>query len=335
MGPSRDAISVYECIWRPGIPESGVPHHYLVLVSHFQLPQDHWVSRGYQQNFASADKRVAVFSVSAKCVIERDRPIKSNFREPGFTTFLEGRVPNPLLERAFASVERRVLNEIRTISAARQGPEQKADVANLFAVHLVRSPAFKSFYRHIGDRFRVNDVESFATDERLTERFKASEGRPPDDGELLDLALRSYAELVADPMSLVSTMIRHHDAMAERLNRFHLQIIELASGLPGLVIGDTPVVHARLKEDKYGFRDHLALGAGDLIIGPLTRATAACFTGRQLAPVLVTTRKVVDAINAIFIRAALEEVACHPDDAKALQQTYTRLDRLPPWLLTG
>lgn len=299
-----------------------------------ELPRDHWVSRGYQQNFASSDKRVAVFSLRSGRVVEVGRPIKSNFREHGFTTFLEAGVPNDLLERAFASVESRVLNEIRTVNANRRGPAQKADVANLFAIHLVRSPSFKAFHRHIEENFRAGAVRSFATtNEELIERFKASEGRPPNDGELLDLALRVYDEMVSDPMSLVEAMIRQHDAIAAMLNRFHLQVIELAPGLPGFVIADTPVAHADLNRGRYGFRDRLALGDADFIIGPLTRTTAACFTARPLPPMLVKTRKLLDATNAIFLRAALEEIACHPDDARALQQTHSRLDRLPPTLL--
>lgn len=118
-----------------------------------ELPYDHFVSRGYQQNFASADKRVAVLSVRSVRVVESDRPIKSNFREQGFTTFLNAEVPNDLLEKAFMSVESRVLNEIRNIDVDRRGPRQKADVANLFAIHLVRSPKFKWFHRHVGERF--------------------------------------------------------------------------------------------------------------------------------------------------------------------------------------
>jgi hypothetical protein len=226
-----------------------------------------------------------------------------------------------------------VLNEIRTIGADRRGPPQKADVANLFAIHLVRSPAFKSFHQSIGDRLRENDVTAFATDGELRERFEASEGRPPNEGELLDLTLRAYDEMVADPMSLVTTMIRQHDAMAEMLNGFHLQVVELTAGLPGFVIGDTPVVHALQREGRYGFRDCLALGDADFIIGPLTRTTAACFTVRPLGPVLVKTRKMLDTINAILLRAALAEVACHPDDARAVRQTHSRMDRLPPSLL--
>lgn len=304
-----------------------------MIVPDIELPRDHWVSRGYQQNFASTDKRVAVFSLRAGRVVDVGRPIKSNFREHGFTTFLEAGVPNDLLERAFASVESRVLNEIRSVTAHRRGPDQKADVANLFAIHLVRSPSFKAFHRHIEEKFRADDVHAFATNDNLIERFQTSKGRPPNDGELLDLALRSYDEMVSDPMSLVTAMIRQHDAMAEMLNRFHLQVIELVPHLPGFVIGDTPVVHAGLKQGRYGFRDHLALGDADFIVGPLTRTTAACFTARPLPPVLVKTRKLLDAINAIFLRAALEEIACHPDDAKALRQTHSRLDRLPPTLL--
>lgn len=131
-------------------------------------------------------------------------------------------MPNDLLERAFASVESRVLNEIRTITASRRGRQQKADVANLFAVHLVRSPAFKSFHRQVGERFRTNDLPSYASDDELIERFEASEGRRPRDRELLDLSLRVYDGMVADPMNLVSAMIHQHDAMAEMLNGFHL-----------------------------------------------------------------------------------------------------------------
>jgi hypothetical protein len=94
-------------------------------------------------------------------------------------------------------------------------------------------------------------------------------------------------------------------------------------------------VHAALAYNRYGFRDHLARGDADFIVGPLTRTVAACFTIEPLRPVLVTTRRRLDALNAIFFRAAAAEVACHPDDAKAVAQTHSRLDRLPPSILTG
>jgi hypothetical protein len=294
------------------------------------------VSRGYQQNFASPDKRVTVISATSGRVVDVGRPIKSNFREQGFTTFLQAGVPNDLLEQAFVSVERRVLNEIRTISVDRCGPQQKADVANLFAIHLVRSPAFKDFHRDIGDRFREIDVPAFVNNPEYIEWFEASEGRTPSEAELLELALRAYDELATDPMSLVKTMIKQHDAIAEKLNGFHLQMIELAeSWLPGFLIGDTPVVHAALEHGLYGFRDRVALGDANFIVGPLSRTTAACFSARRLHLHQVKTRKQVDTINAIFMRAASAEVACHPDDARSVRQAHSRLERLPPSILTG
>lgn len=301
-----------------------------------ELPRDHWVSRGYQQNFAALpEKRVAIFDVRRGAVIDPRRPIKSNFRDRGFTTFLEAGVPNDLLERAFASVESRVLNEIRRISSAHRGPQQRADVANLFAVHLVRSPGFKVFHSHISNNYRAKDVPAFAADPGLHRRFKASEGHAPGEGELLELTTRVYDEMVADPMHLVSAMIRQHDSMAGMLNRFHMQIVELDAHLPGYMIGDTPIAHASTSTGQFGFRDHLALGDANFIIGPLTRRTAVCFTARPLPPVQITTRKKLDAINATFLRAAQAEVACHPDDARAIRQTHSRLDRLPVRILTG
>ena len=54
-----------------------------------QEAQDHFVSRGYQQNFATSDKRVAVIDAGSERMIDDGRPIRSNFREQGRTTFLE------------------------------------------------------------------------------------------------------------------------------------------------------------------------------------------------------------------------------------------------------
>ncbi|MGQ0433394.1 MAG: DUF4238 domain-containing protein [Microthrixaceae bacterium] len=302
---------------------------------HPPLTADHWVSRGYQANFADAEKRVAILDVRGGRIVDARKAIKSNFREVGFTTFLDAGVPNDLLERAFAAVERSVLNEIRAVSASRRGPKQKAAVANLFAIHLVRSPSFKAFHAQISDEFRQTGIANIATDPSLPARFETDRGRPPRDGELLALTAAQYDEMASSPLSLVQAMVRQHDQMAEKLNSFHMQTVELDNDLPGFVLGDTPIVHADTRQDRYGFRDRLALGAADLITGPLTRRTAVCFTLKRLPHTVIRTRKMVDAINAIVLRAAQAEVACHPDDAHALSQLPGRLDRLPPQLLTA
>ena len=49
----------------------------------------HLVSRGYQQNFANAEKRVAVIDARSGRLVASDRPIKSNFAAPGFITHLD------------------------------------------------------------------------------------------------------------------------------------------------------------------------------------------------------------------------------------------------------
>jgi hypothetical protein len=297
-----------------------------------KLPNDHWVSRGYQQNFADGNKRVAILDIASGRIVAADRPIKSNFRERGFTTYLEAGVPNDMLEKGFGSVEKSVLNQIRQVSATNHDPKQKAAVANLFAVHLVRSPSFKALHRLITDQFRQDGVAEIAADPRLAATFETEFGRPPRPAELLDLVLGRCDEFLDDPSVLVHTMARQHDLMAEKLNRFHMQVIHVDGSLPGLVLGDTPVVHAHTATGRYGFRDRLALLDGTLIIGPLTRYVAACFTAQPLASVTITTHRALDALNAVFVRSAAAEVACHPDDARRLQQVNRRLDRLPPEL---
>lgn len=302
-----------------------------------RLPNDHWVSRGYQQNFATADKRIAIIDASAGQVIEPAKPIKSNFREPGFTTFVEAGVPNDLLERAFASVERSVLNRIRAIDGTtRPSPEDAGAIANLFAIHLVRSPAFKRFHAQIADGFRVGDeIAGLAATPGLREAFQRAQNRAPRAVDLEALILEQYDQMVADPMTLVSTMLRQHDLAAEKLAGLHVQVVTKSRGLPGFALGDTPIVHAHTASGRYGFRDRLALMDSSTIIGPISRDVAACFASAPVGPVKLRTHREVDALNAVIISAAEKEVACHPDDSHRLARVARRLDDLPPSVIFG
>lgn len=301
-----------------------------------QLALDHWVSRGYQANIASIDKRVAIVSAHTGRLIEADRPIRSNFRERGFNGFFHtDGSSDPWLERAFARVERSVLNEIRLVGRNRCGPKQRAAVANLFAVHLVRSPAYRAFHDRILSRERDGLVAPFENDQRLAAMYEASFGRPAQDGDILQLVTRQLAGMEARRVLLVQSMARQHNLMADKLNHYHMQVFEISPVLPGLCIADTPVAHVDTRSGRHGFRDELALGDANLIVGPLTRRVGVCFTARGYGHVLVKTRAQLDLINAVFLRAALTEVACHPDDARALSQTHRRLDRLPIERLVG
>jgi hypothetical protein len=293
------------------------------------LTADHWVSRGLQANFANVEKRVAVLDVASGRIVASDRPVRSNFREIGFTTFLRDGVRDDVLERVFNYVEQSVLNQIRRVDVSNCGPKLKAAVANLFSIHLVRSPSYKAFHADIVRTFAGSRVGEVAASSELSQRFERHTGRAPVEGELQDLAASQFEAISQDPLTLVRSMTHHHDVMAEKLNRFHMQVIEIDPMLPGLVLGDTPIVHASSASGRYGFRDRLALDEADLVVGPLTRRVAACFTVEPLPPVVVRTKELVDQINAVFIRAASAEVACHPDDALATRQLHGRLDRLP------
>lgn len=299
------------------------------------LTNDHWVSRGYQRNFSSLDKRVAVIDPKTGAVVDPAKPIKSNFRERGFTTFLDDGVAQTGLEAGFASMERTVLNQIREVSRARRGDTERAIVANLFAIHLVRSPSFKDFHSQITESSRTELVERLAVDAAAVAKFTKMQGRPPQPGELARLAQQQYDLLIDDPWHLVGSTTHRHDQIAARLNQFHMQVIEIPPHLPGLVLADTPITHAEPSTGRYGFRDRLAIGDATLILGPLTRRTAVAFTAAPMAPVVLSTRRSVDTLNAIFIRNALSEVACHPDDIKHSRQAVYRCDRNPPELITA
>lgn len=299
-----------------------------------ELTNDHWVSRGYQQNFSSVDKRVAVIDAKTGAVIHPAKPIKTNFRERGFTTFMEDDVAQTGLEAGFAAMERTVLNQIRQVSRTRRGDYEKAAVANLFAIHLVRSPSFKNFHAQIAESSRTELIDQLAADASAVAKFTQLQGRPPRPGELSMLAHRQYEQLIGDPWHLVESTTHQHDQIAGRLNEFHMQVIEIAPHLPGFVVGDTPVTHADPITRRYGFRDRLAIGDSTLIVGPLARRTAVAFTATPLRPVTLTTRRMVDTMNAVFIRNARSEIASHPDDAKPTRQAVWRRDRNPPELLT-
>lgn len=300
-----------------------------------KLTNDHWVSKAYQANFADAEKRVAIVNLSTCRRLPKTRAIRSNFRERGFTSYLEDGRRNQELEDAFASLESTVLDRIRKVSAANAGPEWKVEVAHLFAIHLVRSPAYAAFHDKIACDVRSRGVPKIAAEPRLAELFEGEVGRPPDDGELLNLTHQQFDKMGAHPSTVLGSMARHHDLMAEKLNQFHMQVVEVDRSLPGFALGDTPIVHGDPATTRYGFRDRLALLDASFIFGPLSRYVGVCFASRSQRAVSVRTRKQLDRLNGLTVRAALSEVACHPDDARAIGQVCHRLDRFDPSFLFG
>lgn len=99
--------------------------------------------------------------------------------------------------------------------------------------------------------------------------------------------------------------------------------------MPGLVLADQPVVHARPDEGRYGFASHLAIGDADLIIMPIRRRLVAFYTVQRMANFTLKTKRGLRVINAAFCRNAVKEVACHPDDARDGAHVIRYIDKYP------
>jgi hypothetical protein len=298
-----------------------------------KLTNDHWVSQGYQANFATPDRRLAILNVHTGSLAPKTRAIRRNFCEKGFTTYLDDGKRNDRLENAFAGLETTVLDRVRKVSPADRGPDLKIEVVHLFAIHLVRNPSFKAFHKSIAADVRARDVPAIAAEPDLPVWFEREFGRPPNDGELLDLTRAQYDALHGRPDTVLGSMAQQHDGIAEKLNRLNMQVVSIEPALPGFAVGDIPIVHAHPATNRYGFRDHLALMDASFVFGPLSRRVGVCFSSKALPPFRVKTRRMLDTLNGLTIRTALNEVACHPDDAKAVRQAHQRLDRLPPSFL--
>ena len=325
---------------RKGVPARRPPWHRGYMTGPVEseaakLTNDHWVSRGYQANFGTPDKRLSILDVQAGEFLPKTRAIRRSFCEVGFTTYLEDGERDERLEKAFAGLETTVLDRIRNVSPSNRGPDVKVQVAQLFAIHLVRHPAYKVLHERIAAQVRTRDVPVIAAKPALPAAFERDFGRPPKDGELLDLAQHVYDALHADPGTVLGSMARQHDLMAEKLNSLHMQVITVDPLLPGFAIGDTPIVHGHPATNRYGFRDHLALMDASFVFGPLTRRVGVCFSGQSLPSVKVRTKRMLNTLNGLTIRAASAEVGCHPDDRGAVRQAWGRLDQLPPSILFG
>jgi Protein of unknown function (DUF4238) len=292
----------------------------------------HLVSAGYQRNFANDQRRLAVVNARTGDLAPRLRAVKSNWVEKHWNSVTDPRTgrPDTSLEETFSRIESTVLNHIKTVRIGSLSPEQAGAIVNLFAIHLARSRSFRQWQLAVHDEHVEQIVRETAGSPQAIARFEQQYGRPPAPGEL-----EAMAQEIADRSTVsgqwnVEGMARHHDSVVDRLTKLHIQVIEVTESLPGLVIGDVPVVHADTATGRFGYRDRLAFGDANLIVGPLTRRVAVCFSQEPERPVKVTTKKLFNQVNGIFVRAALAEVACHPDDALNLQRVCRDLPPLPP-----
>jgi len=290
----------------------------------------HLVTRGYQQNFADDQKRIAVVSTSTGKVIDAARPIKSNFVAPGYTAHV---TPSgeavATLEHEFAKVERSMTDQIRRASPTYLGETTRQAIITLFAMHLVRSPSFLATHERIAQEVVEERVPRLIEREGLLQNYRQQFGASATVTEMQNHVRDLWAEMLEGNRMHVDGMIRQYNTLLDYLSRFHIQLLTV--GIPdyGFVLSDVPVVHANTAAKRYGFRDGLGVAEADLFIGPLTRTTAALFSCHRERHETFRVKKKLDRINAVFVRAANAEIACHPADALALTRLWRRLDRTP------
>jgi hypothetical protein len=117
--------------------------------------------------------------------------------------------------------------------------------------------------------------------------------------------------------------------LGQLFSTWHLQLVDIDQRLPGLVLADHPILHGRIECGVFGF-DAGPVGESDTVLVPITRRLAGFYSPSRLADVKIETKKGVDWINSLLLRGAIDEVACHPDDALAMTRLIRNLDRYPP-----
>ena len=290
----------------------------------------HLVSQGYQRNFADGH-RVTVLAARSGEIIDPARPIKSNFVRAGYNTQIGSTGdPDSRLEREFAKLERPILDQIRRVTPTTCGPDLCAAVVTLFAVHLVRSEAFQFAHSQVVEQLRQDWLPQLATEPEVRRRYEADYGGAPTDNDIIRIGERILEENVRANRLHVDGMVRIYNKIASQLAKFYVQVITSDQLGIGFALGDVPVVHANTRTGQYGFRDRLAVGDADLIIGPLTRSAAVALSVRPREPAKLTVKRRLQELNAVFARAALSEIACHPGDAHEVQRVCKNLDRFAP-----
>jgi Protein of unknown function (DUF4238) len=293
--------------------------------------QQHLVSKGYQRNFSDGNC-VSILDVTTGTVLRARRSIERNWRVPDFVSVVtsEGGVDDSL-EREFAKDERVILNVIREISpsSAKVTDRQKDALDKLAVIHLVRSLSFASTHEAVVKNWLTDGAIDLATDPTAIALFTRDKGRPPVPGELEAIVAASAQTFAARPDLLAGGMRHGTQTIPEILAKSSIQLISGDESLPGFVLPDHPILHGKRDKGLFGFRYAGAVGDADLIVAPIHRRLVAFYSRRRLRNVEIKTKKGISVVNALLMRSAASEVACHPADALATSQLIRNLDRFP------
>ncbi len=291
--------------------------------------EQHLVSRGYQKNFADGTQ-IGIVDVSTGDVVHARRSIKYNWRAKDFLSVVTLDQIDDRLEKEFARDEKVILNSVRDIVGFREiTPRQRTSLDRLAAIHLIRSHAFRDAHVALVQDYLPKGVLDLASSAELLEVFKAAKGRPPASGELAAIVAEQAEKFATSPDLLPVSVRNSTNAVNKVLAKWTIQLISVSEDLPGLVLADTPILHGRRKAGLFGFQDAGAVGDADLIIVPIHRHLAACYSERKLRDVSVRTKQSLNWINSLLIRGATKEVACHPEDLQHTTRLIRNLDRYP------
>lgn len=288
----------------------------------------HLVSAGYQRNFGDDEHFLTIIAARDGQLLRRRQAIKSNWTAANWNSVVDpskGRA-DTRLEAEFARIESTALHTVRNVRIGRLDDQGRGAIIELFAMHLARSEPFRTWEREIAADFLPKRIQGLGEKSHLVESFTRQSGRLPRPGEIEAAARQLTDEKDTTNEWRVESTANHYNAAAEKLSTFAIQIVEVDDRLPGLPIGDVPIVHAHLGRHLFGYRDRLAIGDADLICGPLTRRVLVCLTAVQQPHATIRTKAKLNQVVSLFARAAVREIACHPEDALHVQ----RVCRSPP-----
>lgn len=106
--------------------------------------KDHYISKGWQKNFAQDDLWVAKFDVAAGQVTDAHLSITGNWAEGDYGAYwLEDGTKVRDVDDGFTEIEGQTIRAVRTITRDNFGPELQDAVIKLLAVHLCRTSTLR------------------------------------------------------------------------------------------------------------------------------------------------------------------------------------------------
>jgi hypothetical protein len=293
----------------------------------------HLVSKAYQQNFADTNKKLAVFDVTKKRFEHGLIHIRKNFVQEHFCSYTGENDAVTTIEAKWAAVESQCLPVIR---CGATGPTDcfRKSVVELVAMHIVRSHGFEGIFQTAAEFEMAELVKHSEENPEVIEAFCFDFGRAPAAGEITFCTRLLASDFLATRKLRTDLMWENFERLRTLFRNHSIQIIEVASDIPGLILPDTPIVHYDSRSGRTGFVSGLPIDEADLVLVPLTRHRAACLSSEPVAPLTITTISDLRCLNALLIKAALHKFACHPDDRSESDATWrSRNERLiDPWI---